>query len=334
MMRAIRLDEVGPAANLRLVEFPEPELTSDGVLIRTARAGLIYADVEARRGTYYRETKLPWFPGREVAGEVVAVGSDVRGFAPGDRVAALVMAGGCYADYVLARTAPHQDAHGRPTPPSDIVKLSEAVEEGQALVYLVNYRIAHLVVHAWARVQQGARILIHGASGGMGTMILEEAKALQCETYALVRSAAEAEACLGLGATRAIDTGKSDYVAEIFALTNGEGVQYSFNGVGGDTVNKDPLVLAPFGEIHLYGYVAGKEKFDPFVTDRSISLRTFNADNFLRTPHFAAATNAMRERFSRGSLLSPGAEFALEETAKAHAAMETGAVIGKIVLKP
>ena len=66
-MRAIRLDVVGPPEHLALVEVDRPELTPDGVLIRNAYAGMIYADAEARRGTYYRETKCPWFPGREAA---------------------------------------------------------------------------------------------------------------------------------------------------------------------------------------------------------------------------------------------------------------------------
>ena len=127
-MRAIRLDAVGPPENLALVETDRPELTPDGVLIRNAYAGMIYADAEARRGTYYRETKCPWFPGREAAGVVEAVGRDVRDIEPGDRVAALVLGGGCYAEYVLARTAPQPGRGGRAVPPSDIVRLPNSRE--------------------------------------------------------------------------------------------------------------------------------------------------------------------------------------------------------------
>ena len=153
-MRAIRLDAVGPPENLALVEIDRPELTPDGILIRNAYAGIIYADAEARRGTYYRETKCPWFPGREAAGIVEAIGRDVRGIKPGERVAALVLAGGCYAEYVLARTSLQTGPGGHTVPPSDVVRLPPEVSFTQGLVYLVNFRLAHLLVNAWARLRR------------------------------------------------------------------------------------------------------------------------------------------------------------------------------------
>lgn len=332
-MRAIRLDAVGPPENLALVEIDRPELTPDGVLIRNAYAGMIYADAEARRGTYYRETKCPWFPGREAAGIIEAVGRDVRGVEPGERVAALVLAGGCYAEYVLARTAPQVGPGGRTLSPSDVVKLPPEVSFTQALVYLVNFRLAHLLVHAWARLRGDARIVVHGASGGMGSMILQLARELGCESIAVVRNDTEAAFCRRIGANHAIVTAHTDYVGEVLRLTGGAGVAYSFNGVGGDTINRDPKVLAPFGELHCYGYVAGKVPFDLFATDRTLSIKTFNADNFLGTPHFAVATEAMHRWFASGPLLEAGEVFPLARAADAHRAIEAGNVLGKIVLQ-
>ena len=93
-----------------------PRAYSDGILIRNAYAGMIYADAEARRGTYYRETTCPWFPGREAAGVVEAVGRRRARHRARGRVAALVLAGGCYAEYVLARTAPQTGSGGRTVP--------------------------------------------------------------------------------------------------------------------------------------------------------------------------------------------------------------------------
>jgi NADPH2:quinone reductase len=332
-MRAIRLDAVGPPENLALVEIARPELTSDGVLIRNAYAGMIYADAEARRGTYYRETKCPWFPGREAVGVVEAVGRDVRNIEPGDRVAALVLGGGCYAEYVLARTVPQPGSGGWAVPPSDIVRLPDSVSFTQALVYLVNFRLAHLLVHAWARLQSDARIVVHGASGGMGSMILQLAHELGCESIALVRKNAEAAFCRRIGANHAIVVGQADYVEEVLRLTDGAGVTHSFNGVGGDTINRDPRVLAPFGELHCYGYVAGKVPFDLFATDRTLAIKTFNADNFLGTAHFAGATEAMHRWFASGPLLDAGQVFPLARAADAHRAIEAGNVLGKIVLQ-
>lgn len=331
-MRAIRLDSVGPPENLMLVEIDRPELTPDGVLIRNAYAGMIYADAEARRGTYYRETRCPWFPGREAAGVVEAVGRDVRGIERGERVAALVLAGGCYAEYVLARTAPQTGAGGRAVPPSDLVKLPPEVSFTQALVYLVNFRLAHLLVHAWAGLRRDAKIVVHGASGGMGSMILQLARELGCESVALVRNDVEAEFCRRTGANHVVVTTRTDYVEEVRRLTGGAGATHSFNGVGGDTINRDPRMLAPFGELHCYGYVAGKKPFDLFATDRTLAIKTFNADNFLGSTDFVAATEAMHRWFRSGPLLDAGECFPLARAADAHRAIEAGKVLGKIVL--
>jgi len=333
-MRAIRLDETGPPENLHLVEIAVPDVPEDGVLIRTEFAGMIYADAEARRGTYYAQTRLPWFPGREAAGTVVAIGSAVTGLAVGDRVAALVMGAGCYAEYALARTAPQETADGRRYPASDIVRLPDAVGFDSALVYLINFRLAHLLVHAWARVRPGASAMIHGATGGMGTMTLDVLREMDGIRIALVRNADEAAFCLGLGATHAIDVTREDYVEAVLRITDSRGVDFSFNGVGGDTINRDPAALATFGEIHAYGYVAGKPPFDVFAIDGTISLRTFSADSFFRTSYFPAATAAMIDRFARGGLVPPGRVFDLADAPAAHRAIEAGDVMGKILLRP
>lgn len=331
-MRAVRLDAVGPPENLRLVETDVPALTPDGVLIRNAYAGMIHADVEARRGTYYRETKVPWYPGREAAGVVEAVGANVQGLKPGDRVAALVMAAGCYAEYVLARTAPQPREDGSTIPPSDLVLLPAAVSFTQALVYLVNFRLAHLLVYAWARLPRASRIVVHGASGGMGSMILQLASELECMSIALVRNEKEADFCRRLGASHAVDT-RADYAAEVLRLTDGAGVTYSFNGVGGDTLHRDPGIIAPFGELHCYGYVAGEVPFDLSAAGRTLAIKTFKADDFLRTPHFAAATEAMHRRFATGPLLDAGRIFPLTQVADAHRMLEAGSVLGKILVQ-
>ena len=248
-------------------------------------------------------------------------------------MAALVLAGGCYAEYVLARTAAQAGPGGRAVPPSDVVKLPPEVSFTQALVYLVNFRLAHLLVHAWARLAGDARIVVHGASGGMGSMILQLARELGCESVALVRTDAEADFCRRIGASHVVVTTRTDYVEEVGRLTRGAGATHSFNGVGGDTINRDPRMLAPFGELHCYGYVAGKVSFDLFATDRTLAIKTFNADNFLGTADFAAATAAMHRWFASGPLLDAGQVFPLARAADAHRAIEAGDVLGKIVLQ-
>jgi NADPH2:quinone reductase len=333
-MRAVRLDEVGPPENLKLVERPIPEVGPDDVLIKVEAAGLIYGDAEARRGTYFSKTVTPWYPGREAAGRVEAVGANVTAWKPGDRVAALILALGCCAEYVIAPLTPRPLANGHTAPPADIIALPDNVSAGEALVYMINFRLAHLLFHGSSKVPAGSTVLIQGASGGMGSMMTQLAKAHGCTVIATCRREVEEEFLSGLGADHIINVTAEDYVPKVKEITGGKGVPFSFNGVGGDTLERDIDVLAPFGELQAYGYVAGKPALDVFRVAKCISVKTFAADDFFRTPMFPAATQAMLDWFKTGPLIQPGAELPLSEVAEANRLLDRGDVLGKIVLRP
>lgn len=331
-MRAVRLDEVGPPENLKVVSVPVPEVGPDDILIRVELAGLIYGDAEARRGTYFSETKLPWFPGREAGGYIDAVGANVTAHKPGDRVIALVLSGGCCADYVLASTQPQTLSNNYRIPPADIVPLPEHMSFAEGLPYLVNFRLAHLLFHGSSKVPRGASILIHGASGGMGSMIAQLARAHECLIIGTCRRSQEVDFLRTLGVDHPLNVSETDYVARVLELTDGRGVGFVFNGVGGDTLNTDVAIVEPFGEIQAYGYVAGKKPFDVFRSSRTIALKTFAADDFFKTPMFPAATRAMFDWFETGPLLRVDPILPLEEVAEANRLLDRGEVIGKIAL--
>jgi NADPH:quinone reductase len=333
-MRAVRLDQFGPPENLKVVECPVPVPGDDDVLIKVDYAGLIYGDAEARRGTYLSETTVPWYPGRDIAGVVATVGKNVRGITPGTRVAALLLHGTGCAEYALAWTRPKAGTNGKSIPPSDIVPIPDNVTSTQALVYLINYRLAYFLFQISARVPRGAPILIHGAAGGMGSMLIQLAHEHGCEIIACHRTAEEGAFCRAIGATHLIDVSGTDYVPSVLRLTGGRGARFSFNGVGGSTVNTDWRAVAPFGEIMLYGYVAGKVPLQVFDIARTVALKTFSADDFFAVPDYIkAATDALQRRFRHGPLLEVTKVFPLEEVATAHRWLDEGKVIGKIALK-
>ncbi len=334
MMRAARLDAVGPPENVRIVECPTPVPGPGDVLIKVAMAGLIYGDAEARRGTYFGPTPVPWFPGREAAGEIVAAGAGVEDWRPGDRIVALVLSQGCCAEYVLASTEARTLPSGKRILPADMHRLPDNVSFGEALVYLVNFRLAHLLFHGSSRVPPGATVLIHGASGGMGTMMVQLAKAHGCTVIGTCLRPAEAQFLATLGADHVINVTEADYAATVREITGGEGVHFVFNGVGGDTLNTDVEVMAPFGELQAYGYVAGKKPFDVFRIPKTIALKTFAADDFFATPMFPAATEAMHAWFRSRPLLQPGLVLPLSQIAEAMRRLDRGDVPGKIVLQP
>jgi NADPH2:quinone reductase len=333
-MRAVRLDEVGPPENLKVVEVPIPEVGPDDVLIKVGMAGLIYGDAEARRGTYFSRTVTPWFPGREAAGTIAAVGANVAAWTPGQRVVALILTLGCCAEYVLASLRPRPLPNGHTAPPADIVALPDGVGYGEALVYIINFRLAHLLFHGSSKVPPGATVLVHGAAGGMGSMVIQLARAQGCPVIATCRREVEEAFLKDLGADHVVNVMHTDYVAKVREITAGRGVPFVFNGVGGDTINSDVDALAPFGEIQAYGYVAGKQPFDLFRVGKTLALKTFGADDFFPTPMFPAATQAMLDWFRTGPLLAPGAVLPLEAAAEAHRRLDSGEVLGKIVLQP
>lgn len=333
-MRAVRLDEVGPPENLKVVEREIPEVGPDDVLIKVELAGLIYGDTEARRGTYFSRTVTPWYPGREAAGYIEAVGENVTGWTRGDKVMALILSLGCCAEYVLASTKPKALPNGHTAPPADIIRLPQNVSFAQGLVYLVNFRLAHLLFHGSSKVPRGSTVLVHGASGGMGAMVTQLATAHDCTVIATCRKPEEVAFLEGLGADHVINVTNESYVETVLAITDRQGVPFVFNGVGGDTLNSDIDVLAPFGELQAYGYVAGKTPFDVFRAAKCIALKTFSADDFFKTPMFPAATQAMHEWFASRPMIEPGLILPLEEVAEANRRLDRGDVLGKIALKP
>ena len=164
-MKAIRLDELGAPENLKLVDIPRPEIGDDDLLIRVRLASLLYADTEQRRGSYYFETKLPHYPGREVAGTIEQVGVNVTDFQVGQRIAALMYDGRCYAEYVLARTRPYSFPDGAEVPSADIQVLPDNVSFEQSLAYVTNFRLAYLLHHIYIGIPPDAAVLIHGGAG-------------------------------------------------------------------------------------------------------------------------------------------------------------------------
>ena len=333
-MRAIRVDQTGPAENLLLVEAEAPGLGDDAVLIDVALAGIIYADIEQRRGSYYIETKLPHYPGREIAGTITKIGKNVGAFSNGQRVAALVLSGGGYAEQIAAPTQPYTFPSGITVPSADIIALPDRVSFGQGLVYIINFRIAHILFHAYLQIAAGAVVLIHGAAGGFGSVLTQIARENGSRVIALCRTKKESQYCKENGAEACINITEVNYVEAVLELTAGQGADHSLNGVAGATLVEDPKALKTFGELVVYGYAAGKLPVDIFGFTKSITIKTFSADDFLRGAAFTDATAAMHQWFNTKQLLDVTRIFPLEEAAAAHQWIEDGKSLGKIALKP
>ena len=325
MMTAIEIAQPGPPDVLHAVRRPVPEIGPRDVLIHVAAAGVNRPDVLQRKGGYPPPPGVTDIPGLEVAGEVVRAGVAVREPVPGSRVCALV-AGGGYAQYVAAPAVQCLPVPG---------KLS--LEEAAALpetVFTVYYNVFRR-----SGLQPGEWLLVHGGSSGIGVTAILIAKAYGARVMVTAGSDEKCAACRALGADVAINYRQEDFVAATLAATEGRGADVILDMVGGEYLVREMDAVAVDGRIAVIATQGGREAnidLGTLMVKRLMlggsTLRPQSVENKGR---LAAA---LREQIwplieSKSLRLPIHATFPLVEAAKAHALMESGGHIGKIVLR-
>ena len=304
----------------RAVPAPGP----DEILIRVAAAGVNRPDVAQRSGSYPPPPGASDLPGLEVAGEVVAVGTNARKHRLGDKVMSLV-AGGGYAQYCLA-----QDAQAMAVPAALSMQQAGATPETLMTVW-------HNVFERGA-LQAGETLLIHGGSSGIGTMAIQLAKAFGARVIVTVGSQAKADACVKLGADRAINYKTEDFVAEVKTVTSGAGANVILDMVGGDYVERNYDAAAVDGRVVQIAVLGGAKATVNLA--RLMVKRLHHTGSTLRPRSNAdkaamvAAIEARVMPLLREGRVKPlmDSTFPLQNAADAHRRMETGEHIGKIVL--
>ena len=304
----------------RAVPVPGPS----EILIKVAAAGVNRPDVAQRSGSYPPPPGASDLPGLEVAGEVVAVGSNARKHKLGDKVMSLV-AGGGYAQYCLA-----QDAQAMAVPAALSMQQAGATPETLMTVW-------HNVFERGA-LQAGETLLIHGGSSGIGTMAIQLAKAFGAKVIVTVGSQAKADACIKLGADRAINYKTEDFVAEVKTATSGAGANVILDMVGGDYVERNYEAAAVDGRVVQIAVLGGAKATVNFA--RLMVKRLHHTGSTLRPRSHAdkaamvAAIEARVMPLLREGRVKPlmDSTFPLEKAADAHRRMESSEHIGKIVL--
>jgi NADPH:quinone reductase len=294
------------------------------ILVKVHAAGVNRPDVSQRSGSYPPPPGASDLPGLEIAGEVVALGSDVKKHKLGDKVMSLV-AGGGYAQYCIA-----QDAQAMAVPPSLSMQEAGATPETLMTVW-------HNVFERGA-LKPGETLLIHGGSSGIGTMAIQLAKALGSKVIVTVGSQDKADACLKLGADRAINYKSEDFVAEVKAATGGAGANVILDMVGGPYVERNYDAAAMDGRIVQIAFLGGAKASVNFT--KLMTKRLHHTGSTLRprsNADKAAMVTAIEARVMpllREGRIKPlmDSTFPLEKAADAHRRMETSEHIGKIVL--
>ena len=294
------------------------------ILVKVAAAGVNRPDVAQRSGSYPPPPGASDLPGLEIAGEVVAVGSEAKKHKIGDKVMSLV-AGGGYAQYCIA-----QDAQAMTVPPALSMQEAGAIPETLMTVW-------HNVFERGG-LKAGETLLIHGGSSGIGTMAIQLAKAFGAKAIVTVGSQEKADACLKLGADHAINYKTQDFVAEVKTITGGKGVELILDMVGGEYVDRNYDAAAVDGRIVQIALLGGGKA--TINVGKIMVKRLQHTGSTLRPRSNAdkaamvAAIEAKVMPLVRDGRIKPlmDSSFPLEKASDAHRRMETSEHIGKIVL--
>jgi NADPH2:quinone reductase len=323
-MQAIAITRPGGPDVLAAQSFPIPDCRPGEVLIRVAAAGVNGPDLAQRRGHYDPPPDASPLPGLEVAGEIVALGSDVSGWRVGDRVMALTNGGG-YAEYAAV-------------PAGQVLPIPKGWSPIEAAALPETWFTITQTLVMRAGLEPGMSVLVHGAGGGIGGAAIQIATILGARAIGVVSSTAKADSALRLGAVATIDYTSEDVAVRALELTEGNGVDRVVDIIGGAMAEKNLAASARGGHIVQVSTLDG--------ASASLSLRTIMAKQLTLSgstlrPQTSATKAAIAHRIRTDllpALARPGfvkpdvTRFPLARAADAHAAMEARGHVGKFVL--
>lgn len=322
-MKAISIKQHGGPEVLEIDSVPDPSPRSGEVLINIEYAGVNYIDTYHREGLY--PVELPFVPGIEAAGTVEQVGSGVRDFRPGDRVA-YCLAPGSYAQKAVV-------------PDWKTVHLPDGVSFEEGAAAMCQGMTAHYLVTDCYRLRKGEYALVHAAAGGVGLLLVQLAKHLGATVIGTVSTKEKKELALNAGADHVIQYMEQDFEAEVKRITGGTGVHVVYESVGKATFDKSMDCLRPRGYMVLYGQSSGpvgpldpqvlNQKGSIFLTRPSLFSYAGNRSEFLQR------AGGVLELIETGELsVTVGEILPLNEASRAHQRLQGRLTVGKVLLKP
>lgn len=323
-MTAIAITQAGGPKVLRPTSWEVPKPSGSQILIKVVAAGVNRPDVLQRQGAYPPPPGASPLPGLEVSGDVAARGPDCRRYTVGDKVCALTPGGG-YAEYCLV-----DETNALPVPVSLTMTEAAAVPE-------TFFTVWHNVFERGG-LMAGETLLVHGGTSGIGTTAIQLAAHFGAYVIATAGSDDKCEACLKLGADRAINYKKEDFVAVVKDVTGGKGANVILDMVGGDYISRNYDCAALDGRIVQIAFLGGSKVQADF--SRLMMKRLTHTGSTLRARSIEFKAHLARELEAKvWPLLEERSVvpvldriFPLKEAWRAHERMEEGNHIGKIVL--
>ena len=322
-MQAIQITQTGGPEVMLLREVPTPEPGAGQALIKIEASGVNFIDVYLREGRY--PAKLPFIPGQEAAGTVVALGPGVTGIEVGDRVVWCHILG-TYAQLAVA--------------PSDrLIAIPDGITFQQAAAAMLQGMTAHYLSHSSYPIQPGDDVLIHAGAGGVGLLLIQMAKHLGARVFTTVSTEEKAALAREAGADETILYTREDFAAKVRELTGGKGIPVVYDSVGKTTFDGSLACLQPRGIVVLFGGSSGA--VPPFDL---IKLSTMGSLYVTRPTmkDYIATREDLEHR--AGDVLRWVAEgklklrlehtYPLAEAAQAHRDLEGRKTTGKVLLLP
>ena len=320
-MNAIQVKRAGGPEVLELVKLPVPEAKGAEAVVKIVAAGVNFIDVYYREGRY--KAVMPFVPGQEAAGDVVAVGSNVTNLKVGDRVA-YTMVLGSYAEYSAVAA-------------DRLVKIPEGVSYQQAAAAMLQGMTAHYLSHDTYPLKKGETALVHAAAGGVGLLLVQMAHGIGARVIGTVSTEEKAKLAREAGADDVILYTQTDFEAETRRLTGGRGVDVVYDSVGKTTFEKGLDILRPRGYMVLFGGSSGPvPPFDLIQLSQKGSL-------YVTRPtltHYVATREDLEMRagavfsmIATGKLkLRIAHTYPLKDATQAHRDLEARRTTGKLLL--
>jgi len=327
-MRAWQVSELGePRDVLRLAEVPDPEPGPGQVLVRVLGAAANFPDVLMCRGLYQVRPPLPFTPGIELCGEIVAVGPDVDGVAVGDRVlGGSSLPSGAYADLAVMNA-------------SSVFPAPEGLDDAEAAAFFITYQTGWFGLHRRARLAAGETLLVHAAAGGVGSGAVQLGKAAGARVIGVVGGERKAAVAQALGADVVVDRLSEDFVEVVKDVTGGRGADVIYDPVGGESYARSTKCIAFEGRILIVGFASGEI---PTAALNHALIKNYSIVGLhwglyqTKEPQAIRDCHAQLGKLVADGLIRPliGERLGLDDVADAVQRLADGTTVGRMVFTP
>lgn len=321
-MRALVCETLGPVNSHRVQEIPDPVPGKRQVAVRVHACGVNFADTLIVQGKYQERPELPFVPGSEVAGEVIALGEGVKGIALGQRVMALTSVGG-FAEIALAAA-------------DTLIPLPDGIDFTDAAAFTVAYGTSHVALETRAQLKAGETLIINGASGGVGLTALEIGKMMGATVIGLASTEEKRALVAERGADHVFDVADPELRDKVKALG---GADVGYDVVGGDAFNTMLRCMKFEGRLLTVGFASGEIPQVPanLLLVKNISVVGVYWGSYARNnPSVLMKSLVQLTQWLKEGQLRPhvSAVYSLDEGTKGLEALANRQSVGKVVIKP